>query len=53
MLPTTYEPPKWDEHKELIADLYDKKELKEVIRMMKDCYSFKASCVCLRLLAKA
>ncbi|KAF2734939.1 hypothetical protein EJ04DRAFT_512097 [Polyplosphaeria fusca] len=42
---SAYEPPKWDTYKEIIAELYEKNELKDVKRIMKDCYNFKASWV--------
>ncbi|KAH7116082.1 Clr5 domain-containing protein [Dendryphion nanum] len=38
-----YVPPKWEEHKSTIAKLYEKKELKDIMHIMKHEYGFKAT----------
>lgn len=40
-----YEPPEWDQHKNLIAELYKKMELKELMKFMQDEHGFRASYV--------
>lgn len=40
-----YEPPEWNQHKELITELYKKMELKDVMKHMQDEHGFRASYV--------